>query len=147
VAIGYSRRRTSSSVTTDGQSIAAFLPVAPTTLLIFPVQIAMKHICALVLAAAPAVIAFAVPQQRQTVFKDQVPVLQEQFLVELSPGETRWVTEDEKWVLRRVCSSGLTCQTVADNITVGGSQLYGYNLQPRNLSRSHFRNQTDYLPV
>jgi hypothetical protein len=26
----------------------------------------------------------------------------EKFLVELSPGETRWITEDEKWALRRV---------------------------------------------
>lgn len=29
----------------------------------------------------------------------------EQFLIELAPGETRWVTEDEKWELRRVGSS------------------------------------------
>ncbi len=26
----------------------------------------------------------------------------EQYLIELGPGNTRWVTEDEKWVLRRV---------------------------------------------
>ncbi len=26
----------------------------------------------------------------------------EKFLIELSPGETRYVTEDEKWELRRV---------------------------------------------
>lgn len=26
----------------------------------------------------------------------------EKFLVELSPGETRYITEDEKWELRRV---------------------------------------------
>ena len=26
----------------------------------------------------------------------------EKFLIELSPGETRWVTDDEKWELRRV---------------------------------------------
>jgi leucyl aminopeptidase len=29
----------------------------------------------------------------------------EKFLIELSPGETRWVTEDEKWELRRVINS------------------------------------------
>ncbi len=29
----------------------------------------------------------------------------EKYLIELAPGETRWVTEDEKWELRRVCSS------------------------------------------
>ena len=27
----------------------------------------------------------------------------EKYLIELSPGKTRWVTEDEKWALRRVC--------------------------------------------
>lgn len=26
----------------------------------------------------------------------------EKYLVELAPGQTRWVTEDEKWELRRV---------------------------------------------
>jgi hypothetical protein len=43
--------------------------------------------------------------------RDQV-VLQEphltivepdEYLIELSPGETRWVTENEKWELRKVC--------------------------------------------
>ena len=27
----------------------------------------------------------------------------ERYLIELEPGITRWVTEDEKWALRRVC--------------------------------------------
>ncbi len=26
----------------------------------------------------------------------------ERYLIELAPGETQWVTEDEKWELRRV---------------------------------------------
>ena len=30
----------------------------------------------------------------------------DRFLIELNPGETRWVREDEKWELRRVRSSG-----------------------------------------
>lgn len=35
---------------------------------------------------------------------DEVPASStEKFLVELSPGETRWITEDQKWELRRVC--------------------------------------------
>lgn len=34
---------------------------------------------------------------------DQHQLGLEQFLIELSPGETRWVTEDEKWALKRVC--------------------------------------------
>lgn len=27
----------------------------------------------------------------------------ERYLIELSPGKTAWVTEEEKWQLRRVC--------------------------------------------
>lgn len=39
---------------------------------------------------------------------DNVPASStEKFLVELSPGETRYVTEDEKWELRRVCPPAL----------------------------------------
>jgi leucyl aminopeptidase len=30
------------------------------------------------------------------------PVTNEKFLIELAPGETKWITEDEKWQLRRV---------------------------------------------
>ena len=28
---------------------------------------------------------------------------QDLYLVELGPGDTRWIAEDEKWALRRVC--------------------------------------------
>jgi bacterial leucyl aminopeptidase len=69
----------------------------------------MKYACALVLVAS-AVTALSLPQNQQTALKDQVAGPEESFLVELQPGETRWVTENEKWVLRRVrreekCSS------------------------------------------
>ena len=33
---------------------------------------------------------------------DQTTLESERFLVELSPGDTRWVREDEKWELKRV---------------------------------------------
>ena len=36
-------------------------------------------------------------------FPDEAAEGVEKFLVELAPGETRWITEDEKWELRRVC--------------------------------------------
>jgi leucyl aminopeptidase len=37
-------------------------------------------------------------------YLQQAPLAeQEKFLIELGPGETRWITEDEKWELRRVC--------------------------------------------
>ena len=34
----------------------------------------------------------------------EVPVSTEKYHIELSPGDKRWVTEDEKWELRRVSS-------------------------------------------
>jgi leucyl aminopeptidase len=37
----------------------------------------------------------------QAVLRDR-PTGSERYLIELGPGETRWVTEDEKWALRRV---------------------------------------------
>lgn len=27
----------------------------------------------------------------------------DRFLIELGPGDTRWISEDDKWELRRVC--------------------------------------------
>ncbi len=30
----------------------------------------------------------------------------EKYLIELAPGQTRWVEEDDKWALRRVCCLG-----------------------------------------
>jgi hypothetical protein len=63
--------------------------------------IEMKSIFVLALVAT-AVTAFVVPQHLQNALKDQAPISQEKFMIELSPGETRWVTEDEKWALRRV---------------------------------------------
>lgn len=41
--------------------------------------------------------------------KDQVVINAEQadaqlYLIELTPGETKWVTEEDKWELRRACS-------------------------------------------
>ena len=31
--------------------------------------------------------------------------LEDRYLIELGPGETRWIKEEEKWALRRVCTS------------------------------------------
>lgn len=44
--------------------------------------------------------------QGQAVLQDQQQVTiaePDEYLIELSPGETRWVTENEKWELRKVC--------------------------------------------
>ncbi|CAI6337148.1 unnamed protein product [Periconia digitata] len=57
----------------------------------------MKSSLLLPLCAAAAVSAVYPPEQ-------QVPLQtaeQDQYLIELAPGETRWITEDDKWALRR----------------------------------------------
>jgi hypothetical protein len=45
--------------------------------------------------------------------KDQVvlnaDVEIEMFLIETAPGNVLWVTEEQKWELRRVGSSGIPC--------------------------------------
>jgi bacterial leucyl aminopeptidase len=55
--------------------------------------------------AVVATTAFALPHLEQTALKDQESVSPEEFLIELAPGHTRWVTEEDKWALRRVLSS------------------------------------------
>ncbi|PGG96973.1 hypothetical protein AJ79_09380 [Helicocarpus griseus UAMH5409] len=62
----------------------------------------MKLPCVLALSVAAASSALA------AVVRDQVPLnyvtagaQAEKFLVEFAPGETRWVTENEKWALKR----------------------------------------------
>lgn len=56
------------------------------------------------LAIAAAVSAVVLPYQ-QTIGGSQEVIENEQFLLELAPGETKWATEDEKWELRRVSSA------------------------------------------
>ena len=36
---------------------------------------------------------------------NEQPLTQDRCLIELSPGETRWVAEDEKWELKKVSLS------------------------------------------
>lgn len=52
---------------------------------------------------------FVEQHETDQVILDPLSLEQETFLVELSPGETRWVTEEEKWELRRVSEFNLYC--------------------------------------
>lgn len=55
----------------------------------------------LLAACAPVVAArFIEPLERNNV--DLGLATTEKFLVEIAPGKTAWITEDEKWELRRV---------------------------------------------
>lgn len=60
----------------------------------------MKYcsILAASLAATATAHSIAVAAQQQVVLSNDPT----QYLIELGPEETRWVTEDEKWALRRV---------------------------------------------
>lgn len=51
--------------------------------------------------------AASTPKGAQVVLQEsQAPLAEaDQYLIELAPGETRWVTEDEKWELRKVWAS------------------------------------------
>lgn len=66
----------------------------------------MKSSVLLSLSAVALAAAAATPKDPQIVLQNPQVTIDEpdQYLIELSPGETRWVTEDEKWALRRVCN-------------------------------------------
>lgn len=65
----------------------------------------MRTSVLLYLSAVALAAAVATPKDPQIVLQNLQVTIDEpdQYLIELSPGETRWVTEDEKWALRRVC--------------------------------------------
>ena len=65
--------------------------------------VTMKLFAALAAIAATAS-AIAASEPKQAILGKDAEL--ERFLIELGPGETRWITEDEKWELRRVCSRG-----------------------------------------
>ena len=59
----------------------------------------MKYLAIFAAALATTSAALTLLRPDQAVLGDSQP---EKYLIELSPGDTRWVTEDEKWALRRV---------------------------------------------
>ena len=66
----------------------------------------MKSSLLLSLYTAAFVTAVAHPKDPQAILQEpQLTIVEpDEYLIELSPGEKRWVTEDEKWALRRVRS-------------------------------------------
>jgi len=64
----------------------------------------MKSSLLLPLCTAALAAALQVPTNPQIVLQDPQATVgePEEYLIELSPGETRWIKEDEKWELRRV---------------------------------------------
>lgn len=64
----------------------------------------MKYsVAALLATALPAVSArFVEPDEVNNVITFPDGAEAARYLIELGPGDTRWVTEEEKWELRRV---------------------------------------------
>lgn len=62
----------------------------------------MKFVSVFALSVAATATASSILRPDQAVLGDDSS--SEKYHIELSPGNTRWVTEDEKWALRRVCS-------------------------------------------
>ena len=54
------------------------------------------------LYAAAAVTALSAPRGPQVILQELILAEPDEYLIELSPGETRWIKEAEKWELRKV---------------------------------------------
>ena len=54
------------------------------------------------LYAAATVTALSAPRGPQVILQEPTLVEPDEYLIELSPGETRWINEAEKWELRKV---------------------------------------------
>jgi bacterial leucyl aminopeptidase len=68
-------------------------------------KLSNTSLLALLLPAASARFVESGESNRVNIFPDGVPEAPkdtEKYHIELSPGNTKWVTEDEKWALRRV---------------------------------------------
>lgn len=61
----------------------------------------MKSSLLLLLYAAAAVTALSAPREPQVILQEPTLVEPDEYLIELSPGETRWIKEEEKWELRK----------------------------------------------
>ena len=62
----------------------------------------MKSSLLLLLYAAAAATALSAPREPQVILQEPTLVEPDEHLIELSPGETRWIKEAEKWELRKV---------------------------------------------
>ena len=57
---------------------------------------------AISLAASAGARSLHNPNQQAIALEEQQSIGEDKYLIELSPGETKWVAEEEKWELKRV---------------------------------------------
>jgi len=72
----------------------------------------------LTMKSIPTLLTFAVAASTLSLLEPDQAVLGddaqlERFLIELGPGDTRWISEDEKWSLRRVRLPPIRSETTA----------------------------------
>ncbi|KZF25493.1 leucine aminopeptidase 1 [Xylona heveae TC161] len=105
---------------------------------------------------ASTVTAIAIQQPNQAVFQDERLPATEKFLIELGPGETRWITEDEKWALRR---KGVNFMDITETVDLGKSisskatvtfpkrPVHNDSLVPllNNLSKEHMHKNLEHF--
>lgn len=92
----------------------------------------MKSNLSFVALLASTATALSILQPNQAVLGEVAEA--ERFLIELGPGNTLWITEDEKWALRRVSQTSRVtsffrlarfCGNISAEVLVGGHQLHG----------------------
>jgi bacterial leucyl aminopeptidase len=59
----------------------------------------------LILALSASIVSALSAPTQQVALGGQDAEAPERYLIETTPGETQWVTEDQKWALRRVRAS------------------------------------------
>lgn len=69
----------------------------------------ISSVSVLALSAASVNARFIEKHERNQVVINSEEVNNQKYLVELAPGKTQWVTEEEKWELRRVRYLKLHC--------------------------------------
>lgn len=65
----------------------------------------LTTLSALALSAAIANARFIETHEQDQIILNTQTTSNDRYLIELAPGKTQWVTEDEKWELRRVLHS------------------------------------------
>jgi hypothetical protein len=63
----------------------------------------ISNLSLLALSASVISARFVEPHEKDQVVINAQEADSQLYLIELAPGETQWVTEEEKWELRRVC--------------------------------------------
>ena len=64
----------------------------------------ISNLSVLALSASVITARFVEPHEKDQVVINAQAADDELYLIELAPGKTQWVTEEQKWELRRVCA-------------------------------------------